>query len=379
MNSAEISSERLTARLAFSQIRPFNTAAAEAMLAVAGSEERFFAMSESELAALTGRRLPVFGEKYRRELFERASRETEYIEANRIRFRYFLDEDYPPALRNCDDAPLALFTLGDAPVDSPTALMLSIVGTRHATAYGVDMTTRLVADIAREVSRPVCIVSGLAYGIDIAAHRAALDNGLPTVAVVAHGLNTIYPADHRSTAVRMVRNGGMLMTEYTSADPVHKGNFLQRNRIVAGISPATVVIESAAKGGALVTARTAFAYGREVFAVPGRTIDRYSEGCNSLIAANNATLLTDADQLIDALRWPRREPTDVVSEPSLPLLSEEEQAVVDHLGANPDIQINDLAVAVGIPAGRLNAILLDMEFRSILIRRPGGKYTLVNH
>lgn len=365
----------LVCRMAFASVRGMMFSLASSILAVTGSEEQFFAMRENELAALLGFRSRIFSEEYRRTLLERAEREAEYVEAHAIRPVYFTDPDYPALLLECEDAPLMIYMLGNAPLND--MYMLGVVGTRHATAYGVDFTRRLVSGLAEQCAGTVCIVSGLAFGIDVAAHRAALEAGLPTVAVVAHGLNTIYPAQHRSVAVDIIDHGGCLVTEYTSADAVHKGNFLARNRIVAGMCQALVVAESAERGGALVTARLASGYNREVFALPGRISDRWSQGCNRLIASNTAALIQDSSQLIDSLGWPRR--TDVSqssgTQPQLPFLTDEESRLLDYLNASPDSHLNDIAVSLDIPQGRLNGLLLELEFKNLILRKPGGFFS----
>ncbi len=223
------------------------------------------------------------------------------------------------------------------------------------------------------------IVSGLAYGIDVAAHLAAISAGLPTVGVLAHGLNTIYPASHRDIAARMIRSGGMLLTDYRSSDNIHKGNFLARNRIIAGLCDCVVVVESDTHGGSLVTARLASAYSRDVFALPGRTSDRYSRGCNHLISSCIASLLTSYDELIDSMRWRRRvsegEQGELFSD-TPPGLSPEEQAIIDIITTRGDATINELTASIDIPTPRLMGMLVDMEFRSLIAAIPGGRYRI---
>lgn len=219
------------------------------------------------------------------------------------------------------------------------------------------------------------IVSGLAYGIDIAAHRAALHCGVPTVAVLAHGLNTIYPASHRSTAADIVRSGGMLLTDYMSQDALHKGNFVARNRIVAGLCDCTVVAESAIKGGALITAGIASAYHRDVAALPGKTSDRFSQGCNKLIADNTAALISDADSLIAMMGWQSRQQEG--DQATIPLiLSPEEEAVIGYLTEKGEGDINTIGVTLNLPMHKLLPLLVDMEFKSLILTYPGGKYRL---
>lgn len=356
---------------AFASLRGINRVLGERLLACTGSEEGFFEASESRLRALSGFQSGIFKEDYRRGLVEKARAEVEFTDYAGIRRLYFTDDDYPQRLAQCDDAPLMLFSMGDSPLND--GLFLGIVGTRHATPYGIAFVEKLIEQLGQRLAQPLTIVSGLAFGIDIAAHRAALRRGLNTVAVLAHGLNTIYPGAHRNDAARMAQGGGRLLTEYPSSAPVHKGNFLARNRIVAGISDAVIVVESAEKGGALTTARIAADYHRDVFALPGRTSDPYSRGCNRLIARNAAALIQSADDLIDAMGWPCK-PTSPEQGRLFPEMTPDEQRVVDLLTRQGEAGINRLSVELDINVGRLTALLIDMEFKGLVIKFPGGKY-----
>lgn len=219
------------------------------------------------------------------------------------------------------------------------------------------------------------IVSGLAYGADIAAHRAAVANNVPTVAVFGHGLEMVYPAAHRSDAAAIIKAGGSVLTEYHHSTPIHRANFLMRNRIVAGLSDCVIVVESAVKGGALATARIASQYGRDVFALPGRTSDIYSQGCNSLIASNVAGLVQSADDVISAMGW-QAKPEEGDQQQMFVELSETEQLVVDYLRANSEAQINKLSVDTGLQMGRLMSVLVDLEFKGLILNYPGGRYRL---
>lgn len=360
-------------RIAFGSLAGVTLSTAQRLLERCGSEANFFTMKEQHLTALAGFSNRMFSDAFRADILERARRELEYVEANKIRPLYFRDPDYPANLLDCEDAPLLLFSLG--PCDVNNCQTLGIVGTRHATPYGIGFVKRLVEEIAANVTHPVAIVSGLAYGIDIAAHRAALENGLPTIAVVAHGLNTIYPAVHRQSAVDIVRRGGAIMTEYYTGTAPHPGNFLARNRIVAGLSEGLFVAESAKKGGALVTARIAGTYGRPVFALPGRISDCYSEGCNLMIARNQASLITDPMQIIEALGWETKQ-ADNAQQSLFPQLTDDEMKVMTYLGAHPDMHISTMAVDLNIPHARLNAMLMELEFKELIMRKPGGLYAL---
>lgn len=359
-------------QIAFASLRGITRRLAGEILSRVGDEQRFFTTPEKQLSAVMGCTNRLFSDAYRSQILEKARKEMAFISGNEISTLYFTDHAYPARLNECDDAPLLLYGLGNC--DLNPAHIISIVGTRHATPYGTDFVIRLVEDIAKKIENPV-IVSGLAYGIDIVAHRAALHCGVPTVAVLAHGLNTIYPAAHRSTAADIVRNGGMLLTDYMSQDTLHKGNFVARNRIVAGLCDCTVVAESAIKGGALITAGIAAAYHRDVAALPGRTSDRFSQGCNKLIADNTAALVSDADSLIAMMGW-KTIPQEG-DQATIPLLlAPEEEAVIAYLTEKGEADINNICVSLNLPMHRLMPLLVDMEFKNLILTFPGGKYRL---
>lgn len=365
--------DALVYKIAFASLRGINRVAADELLARVGDEERFFSMSERQLAAVMGFKNRLFDESYRQKMLERGRREADFVASSNIHPVYFTDDDYPTRFADADDAPLMLFKLGGS--DLNRGHFLSVVGTRHATPYGIDFVNHLVEDLSDMLAEPLTVVSGLAFGIDAAAHSAALRLKVPTIGVLAHGLNTIYPAQHRGMAAEMVRGGGALLTEYGRSDAIHKGNFIARNRIVAAMADCVVVAESARKGGALITANIASGYNRDVFALPGRTSDRYSEGCNALIANNIASLVTDAESLAKAMRWPLR--SDEKSQLELfPDLSPEEQAVVDYLSDHGEGQLNQLSIALNQNVGKMMSILIDMEFKGLLLTYPGGKYRL---
>jgi len=368
----------LTYRIAFASLRSLTPALAEEILARLGSEKQFFELTSDQLAASLGFRNRLLDKAVRDKALDEAVNEATFISRNNIRALYFTDPDYPRRLLECDDAPLMLYTLGDC--DLNNARFVSIVGTRHSTAYGSAFVEDLVNGLADKCADPIIIISGLAYGIDVAAHRAALAAGLPTIGVLAHGLNTIYPASHRDIAARMIRSGGMLLTDYRSCDAIHKGNFLARNRIVAGLCDCLVVAESDSHGGALVTARLASAYSRDVFALPGRITDRYSRGCNGLISSCVASLVTSADDIIASMRWPLK--ASEGDQPALfehmppQQLSDEEQAIIDTITRRGDATMSELTASVNIPTPRLMGMLIDMEFRSLITALPGGRYQL---
>ncbi len=301
--------------------------------------------------------------------------ELKFAEKNGIRCLTLQDEDYPSRLRECDDAPIVLFYRGNA--DLNQLHIINMVGTRHATEYGKDLCVKFLRDLS-ELLPDVLVVSGLAYGIDIHAHRAALQFGLETVAVLAHGLDRIYPPVHRKTAVEMLNHGGLL-TEFSSGTNPDRQNFVMRNRIVAGLADATIVIESAAKGGSLITADIAESYQRDVFAFPGRVGDEYSAGCNNLIKNNRAVLLQNAEELVKALSWDTvvEKPKAIQRELFLDLSPEEEIVYNLLLKQEDGMQINTLVVNSNIPINRMTSILFQLEMRGIIRALAGGIYRLI--
>lgn len=309
------------------------------------------------------------------EAFRRAEVELAFAERERIQCLTLLDEEYPLRLKECPDAPLVLFYKGNTPLNA--LHVISVVGTRHATPYGRDLCDRFLADLAQEVP-DVLVVSGLAYGIDIQAHRAALNVGLPTIGVLAHGLDRIYPSLHRDTALRMTNQGGLL-TEFMSGTNPDRQNFIKRNRIVAGMADATVVIESATKGGALITAELAESYHRDCFTFPGRCTDEFSKGCNELIRANRASILLSADDLVEAMGWlSSKKAKKVVQRELFPDISPMEQCIVDVLEKHEEgLQINVLVVKANLPIHQTSALLFELEMKGIVKTMAGGVYRLI--
>jgi DNA processing protein len=308
----------------------------------------------------------------------RAEQEMAFIMKHGIKPLCYGSDNYPARLTECADAPIVLYYMGTDCLNAPH--IINIVGTRRCTAYGQDLVRRLVAALRQECQHTV-IVSGLAYGIDICAHRHALEQGFETVGVLAHGLDELYPPRHRDTAKQMIAQGGLL-TEYMTETPADKMNFVRRNRIVAGMCDATILVESAAKGGGLITARIAQDYNRAVFAFPGAVGAPYSEGCNNLIRDNGASLITSASDLISAMGWQtdahlRQAKEKGIERTLFPNLSGEELAVVQILDKQGDMQQNQLAVATNIPIGQLTALLFQMEMKGVVKPLAGGTYHLL--
>ena len=359
-------------KIAFASLRGMGVELAKKILDVIPSEEEYFKMSHEDLVRLTGCRTKIIETGYRNDILEKAKREIEFIGNNKISILYYTSSEYPQRLLEAPDAPILLYGTGDCNLNAPH--IISVVGTRHATQYGKSVTEELIKNIASAQLGTV-IISGLAYGIDICAHKAALSNSLPTVGVLAHGLNTIYPAAHRKTAVEIVKSDGMLLTDYMSQDVIHRGNFLARNRIVAALSDCTLVSESAEKGGALVTAAIANSYNRDVFAFPGRINDKYSAGCNNLIKRNKAIAITNAEDLFDAMGWDTEKTLN--TSPSLfPEYTDDEQKVINFLTENGDTHINRIANELNLPVHKAMSLMVDMEFKGYVKAVAGGKYII---
>lgn len=308
--------------------------------------------------------------------FLRAEREMEFVEKNRLTCLTLKDEAYPSRLRECEDAPVALFFKGNT--DFNRLRVINMVGTRRATEYGKQFCDDFLRDLSA-LCPDVLVVSGLAYGIDIHAHRAALAHNLSTVAVLAHGLDRIYPYVHRKTAIDMLASGGLLTEFLTETNP-DKHNFVSRNRIVAGMSDATIVVESASKGGSLITAELAEGYHRDCFAVPGRISDASSVGCNRLISDSKATLVQSAADFLKAMGWAEaRQPSkpEVIQRNLFPELTDEEERIVRILASQGDLHINALVVEADVPVNRMSSMLFELEMKGVVRAMVGGVYHLL--
>ena len=312
------------------------------------------------------------------EPMRRAEAEIRFMEEHRIRALTLTCDDYPQRLTECPDAPIIIYYTGNA--DLNQTRIISIVGTRRMTTYGEDLIRRFIRDL-RQYCPEVLIVSGLAYGVDICAHKQALENGYPTVGVLAHGLDQIYPYRHREVAAKMINRGGLL-TEFMTQTNADKPNFVRRNRIVAGMADATILIESGAKGGGLITADIAQSYARAVFAFPGNVGQPYSEGCNNLIRDNGAGLISNAEDFVKAMGWLdetrlQQAIADGIERNLFPDLSPEEQQIVSLLQQTNGLQLNIITVKTGIPIGRLTALLFQLEMKGVVKPLAGGIYHLL--
>jgi DNA processing protein len=304
--------------------------------------------------------------------FHLAEHEMKFIEKYKIKTLFLTEENYPERLLNCYDSPTLLFYKGNA--DLNASKIVAIVGTRSNTDYGKSFTEKLVKDLSEQ---NILIVSGLAHGIDCIAHKAALKNNLPTVGVVGHGLDTVYPSANTGLAKEMIKDGGGILSEFFSGTKPDKHNFPLRNRIVAGISDATVVVETNIKGGSMITAKLADAYNRDVFAVPGRTNDKASSGCNHLIKYNKAILLTDADELSDILGWKEKKKEKKQQKELFIELSPEEKQIVQLLQEKEMVHIDEINLKSGLSSSTAAAAILNLELQSVVASLPGKMYKLL--
>ena len=308
----------------------------------------------------------------------RAEKELEFDENHRIKPLVFNDDDYPQRLRECEDAPLVVYYRGTADLNKQR--IISVVGTRHCTVYGQEIISKFISQL-KELCPDVLVVSGLAYGVDIQAHRNALKNGFETVGVLAHGLDYLYPTAHRDTATEMLKQGGLL-TEFMTSTNADKINFVRRNRIIAGTADATIVVESAAHGGGLITADIANSYGREVFAFPGNIGMPYSEGCNNLIRDNKAALITSAEDFVKTMGWEQDAKLNKAREKGIerqmfPELTDDETRIVNTLQHTNDLQANIISVKCGLPISTVASTLFNLELKGIVRLYAGGVYHLI--
>lgn len=368
--------ELLKYKIGITLIKGIGCNLAKNLIAYVGSVEGVFREKQHNLAKIPGIGEVLSNEIVSQNVLARAEKEIEFIAKNNIQTYYYTDRDYPYRLKECPDSPIMLYSKGNCNLNN--GKFIGIVGTRNATETGKENCKKLIADLAASQPNTI-IVSGLAYGVDICAHKSALEAGLPTIGVIGHGLDRIYPAAHRPAAVKMLQDGALL-TEYLSGTNPDRQNFVQRNRIIAGLCDATVVVESAARGGALITAEVANDYNRDVFAFPGRVGDEWSAGCNALIKNNKASLIESADDMQRFMNWEKQDTTTApVIQTTLFLdLSDEEQEIVSILRQYSDgIQVNELGIVIAKPFSRISSLLLEMEFKGIVKCLPGGIYRIV--
>jgi DNA processing protein len=364
--------EELFYLLALQKVELVGDIVAKKLLNHFGNAKEVFQSKGSKLGSIDGIGSILIRNLKDKSVFEKAEKELQFIKENHIDTLFFQDDNYPDKLKHCIDGPVLLFSSGN--IDFKNRKIISIVGTRQITSYGMECCKKLIADLAP--LNPI-IVSGFAYGVDIVAHQAAMENKLQTIGVVAHGLNQIYPKVHTKYVAKMEEKGGFL-TEFWSNSNPDKENFVKRNRIVAGMSEATIVIESADKGGSLITANMAVDYNRDVFAFPGRSTDKYSQGCNNLIKTQKANLMTSAADLIYMLNW------DLDSENLKPVqkqlfveLDNDEQKIYDYLVKSGKELLDIIALECEFPVYRISSMLLNMELKGVIRPLPGKLFEAI--
>jgi DNA processing protein len=364
--------DELIAILRLQNIPHIGDITAKKLIAHCGSPMAVFLDKKGHLEKIEGIGSVTLSGLHNKKHLQKAEIEYEFIIKNGISYSYFEDLGYPSYLKHCIDGPVLLFKKGNIELENKKAI--SIVGTRNSTSYGRDFCEKFIEDIAH--MDPV-IVSGFAYGIDICAHRAALKNGLQTIGCVAHGLNQIYPKTHYRYVDEIEKKGGFI-TEFWSTSNPDRENFLKRNRIIAGISEATIVIESGERGGSLVTADIANSYNRDVFAVPGRVKDKYSLGCNNLIKGQKAHLLTSAADLIYLLDWQLEEHnTAPVQKQLFVELDDNEKIIYTFLQKDGRQLIDQIALNCQLPVFKTMSSLLTMEMKGMIKPLPGKQYEAI--
>jgi DNA processing protein len=361
-------------QLALSLINGIGSINAKKLLAYVGSPEAVFKEKKQNLVKIPGIGEKVAKEVFNTEILQKTDAELNFIEKHNITTFFYTEKEYPNRLKQYDDAPIILFFKGQSNLNQQK--IISIVGTRKATHVGLENCKKLIENLSSKGHKTL-IVSGLAYGIDIQAHKIALKNEQPTVAVLGHGLNMIYPSAHKNIAKEIVNHGGLLSELPSSAvlDPAH---FVKRNRIIAGLADATVVVESAKKGGSLITAKIANDYNKDVFAFPGRVNDKYSEGCNFLIKTNQASLIESADDIEYIMGWTPSEKEKVVQSQLFVELNEAEEKIVTILRENGKMAIDILSIQAKMPVSKVSTILLKLEFAGVVISFPGKIYSATN-
>lgn len=343
------------------------------LMELCSSAEELFSLSHKQLIELFGDHHDIISAIEHRTAMPRAEQEMCYSESKGIRPLFFTEDAFPQRLNreDCMDSPALIYVLGNADLNAERTV--SVVGTRHATPQGRENTNELVKQLT---AYNTSIISGLAYGIDTASHVAALDNDLPTVAVLGHGLDRIYPQQNRPLASRIVHNGGALVTEYPSGTAINPRLFPARNRVIAALGDATVVMEASAKGGALITATIASSYHRDVFAVPGRLTDTYSVGTNNLIATNRACMLRTADDVALQLGWPVAGHQMTIADEPQQKLTPDEERVVELLRKNLTLTLDEIVVRTNMPMPKVASLLFNLEMNKIVRVLPGRMYEL---
>jgi DNA processing protein len=360
-----------TYRIAISLFKKINFSNLQYIFNYLDSVEEFFHLDETILNEIPNINSP-FLEEYKAQIpicIEKAKRELEYVEKNNIQIHFFTDKTFPKRLLECPDCPKLIYSKGVA--DFNKHKYLGVVGTRKATEYGRNTCFKLISELAKSQPK-LCIISGLAYGIDIASHKAALESNIPTIGVIGGGYDYFYPKAHYNTSLEMQKRGAVI-TEFTHDTHPEGFNFVQRNRIIAGMSDGVLVVESAAKGGSLITAELAYSYNKDVMAVPGKICDSVSMGCNSLIKSNKAALVENAKDIERVMCW---ENSSHQSIELFHILSEKESIVVEIIKEKGTAHVDIISELSGIKISVLSAILLNLEFKNVIGSIPGSRYMI---
>ncbi len=359
-------------KIALSMIPGIGNVNAKKLIASFGEIENIFKAKKTELLKVPGIGTHLANEILHSNALDEAQKEIKFLEKNGIKTYFLLDNDYPERLKHCEDSPVILYFKGNADLNKQK--IISIVGTRNATQYGKDHCNELIKNLYSNGHNPL-IISGLAYGIDVCAHKAALKNNLSTVAVLGHGLQMMYPASHRQAASDIIKRGGLL-TEFSSKSKLDPANFVKRNRIIAGIADATIVVESGAKGGSLITADIANSYNRDVFAFPGRVKDKQSTGCNRLIKTNRAALIENINDLEYILGWEKESKKEAVQKQLFIELTVDEKTIIDVLKTEENLSVDIICLKSNFPMSKVSSILLKLEFSGLVKSLPGKIYKL---
>jgi DNA processing protein len=364
--------EEIQYQIALLEVEGIGVTIARQLLDHFGSAKEIFNQPNNVLHSLKTVGPQLISAKSDKGLFIDAEKELTYCERNNIQVLSISNDNYPRRLKQCSDAPIILYYKGNGALNNPK--VISIVGTRAATSYGKEICNSIVKELS---AHNTLIISGLAYGIDVQAHNASIHNSLPTIGVLAHGLDRIYPKEHAAIANKMMEAGGLL-TEYRKGTIPDRGNFPKRNRIVAGLSDATIVIESAIRGGSMITANIANNYNRDVFAIPGRIGNKQSEGCNHLIKINKAHLLQSVKDITYLLGWDLNiKKTKTIQKQVFNNLNSQEKSILTTLLNETNISIDEIAIKANLPMSIVSTQLLLLEFKGVIKQLPGKKYEVV--
>ncbi len=363
-------SKDLLYQIALTLVPNIGDVRAKALVEHFGDAEKIFKISKSNLEKIEGIGTIAANSIKHFNDFKICENEIAFIEKNKISPLFITDDNYPQRLLNCYDSPTMLYYKGNADLNNPK--IISVVGTRSNSDYGKSVCEKLIADLASE---NILVLSGLAFGIDSIAHKASLKNNIKTVGVMAHGLDKIYPAQNKSLAKEMLSHGGLL-TDFMSGTNPDRQNFPRRNRIVAGMCDALIVIESSAKGGSLITAELANSYNKDVFAIPGRVTDARSEGCNYLIKNNKSLLITSAEDLMDIMNW-KAAPIKIKKQKELFIeLTADEKVIISILQSQENIQIDQLYFKSGLSSSAVAQALLMLEMQGVVTALPGKVFKM---